>query len=80
VNSTASAIGTVDSAVTKADDLLASLASRGGGELVPAVMSIRELAESFDQRSGALMAEGRKMLGELSQSLNKGKAGPGGAR
>ena len=80
VNSTASAIGTVDSAVTKADDLLASLASRGGGELVPAVMSIRELAESFDKRSGALMAEGRKMLGDISQAMNKGKASSGGAR
>jgi len=80
VNSTVSAVGTVDSALTKADDLLASLASRGGGELVPAVMSIRELAESFDKRSGALMAEGRKMLGDISQSLNKSKPGPGSSR
>lgn len=80
VDSTVSAVGTVDTALTKTDDFLVSLASRGGGELVPAVMSIREQVESFDKRSGVLMAEGRKMLGDISQAFNKSKVGPGGGR
>ena len=32
--------------------------------------SIRELAEDFDKRSGALMADGRKTLGDISRAVN----------
>ena len=48
---------------------------KSGGELLPTVISIRELAESFNKRSGALMSDGRRMLGDISQSINKGKLG-----
>jgi phospholipid/cholesterol/gamma-HCH transport system substrate-binding protein len=41
-----------------------------GGELFQAVKSIRELAEDFDKRSGALMTDGRKTLGDISRAVN----------
>jgi len=41
-----------------------------GGELFQAVKSIRELAEDFDKRSGALMADGRRTLGDISRAVN----------
>jgi phospholipid/cholesterol/gamma-HCH transport system substrate-binding protein len=41
-----------------------------GGELFQAVKSIRELAEDFDKRSGALMAEGRRTLSDISRAVN----------
>jgi phospholipid/cholesterol/gamma-HCH transport system substrate-binding protein len=40
------------------------------GELFQAVKSIRELAEDFDKRSGALMADGRRTLGDISRAVN----------
>jgi phospholipid/cholesterol/gamma-HCH transport system substrate-binding protein len=41
-----------------------------GGELHQAVKSIRELAEDFDKRSGALMTDGRKTLADISRAVN----------
>src|SRR5258705_13874377 len=41
-----------------------------GGELFLAVKSIRELAEDFDKRSGALMSDGRPTLGDISRAVN----------
>jgi phospholipid/cholesterol/gamma-HCH transport system substrate-binding protein len=41
-----------------------------GGELFQAVKSIRELAEDFDKRSGALMTDGRRTLGDISRAVN----------
>jgi phospholipid/cholesterol/gamma-HCH transport system substrate-binding protein len=43
---------------------------REGGELFQAVKSIRELAEDFDKRSGALMADGRRTLADISRAVN----------
>jgi phospholipid/cholesterol/gamma-HCH transport system substrate-binding protein len=34
------------------------------------VKSIRDLAEDFDKRSGALMADGRRTLGDISRAVN----------
>jgi phospholipid/cholesterol/gamma-HCH transport system substrate-binding protein len=34
------------------------------------VKSIRELAEDFDKRSGALMSDGRRTLGDISRAVN----------
>jgi phospholipid/cholesterol/gamma-HCH transport system substrate-binding protein len=34
------------------------------------VKSIRELAEDFDKRSGLLMSDGRKTLGDISRAVN----------
>ena len=65
-------ISTVDGALTKTKDFLGGLASdKYGGELLPTVISLRELIESFDKKSGVLIADTRKMLGEVSQSVNK---------
>jgi phospholipid/cholesterol/gamma-HCH transport system substrate-binding protein len=40
-----------------------------GGELFQTVKSIRELADDFDKRSGALMADGRRTLGDISRAV-----------
>jgi phospholipid/cholesterol/gamma-HCH transport system substrate-binding protein len=63
-----------DGVMTKADAVMSGLDRLAGGkhrgELLQAVTSIRELAESFDKRSGALMADGRRTLGDVSQAVN----------
>ena len=43
---------------------------KDGGELFQAVKSIRELAEDFDKRSGALMTDGRRTLADISRAVN----------
>jgi phospholipid/cholesterol/gamma-HCH transport system substrate-binding protein len=69
-------VNAVDGALTKTKNFLGGLASdKYGGELLPTVISLRELIESFDKKSGVLIADTRKMLGELSQSINNSKFG-----
>ena len=64
----------VDGVMGKADNLMLGLntlaGGNAGGELFQAVKSIRELAEDFDKRSGALMSDGRKTLGDVSRAVN----------
>src|ERR1700692_721818 len=64
----------VDGAMSKADNLMLGLntlaGGKEGGELFQAVKSIRELAEDFDKRSGALMTDGRRTLGDISRAVN----------
>jgi phospholipid/cholesterol/gamma-HCH transport system substrate-binding protein len=64
----------VDGVMAKADNLMVGLntlaGGKEGGELFQAVKSIRELAEDFDKRSGALMADGRRTLGDISRAVN----------
>src|SRR4051812_43158122 len=64
----------VDGVIGKADNLMLGLntlaGGREGGELFQAVKSIRDLAEDFDKRSGALMADGRRTLGDISRTVN----------
>jgi phospholipid/cholesterol/gamma-HCH transport system substrate-binding protein len=64
----------VDGVMGKADNLMLGLntlaGGNAGGELFQAVKSIRELAEDFDKRSGALMSDGRKTLGDISHAVN----------
>jgi phospholipid/cholesterol/gamma-HCH transport system substrate-binding protein len=64
----------VDGVMGKADNLMLGLntlaGGNSGGELFQAVKSIRELAEDFDKRSGALMSDGRKTLGDISRAVN----------
>jgi phospholipid/cholesterol/gamma-HCH transport system substrate-binding protein len=63
----------VDGVMSKADNLMLGLntlaGGRDGGELLLTVKSIRELAEDFDKRSGALMADGRRTLGDISRAV-----------
>src|SRR6202166_4924656 len=64
----------VDGVIGKADSLMLGLntlaGGRDGGELFLTVKSIRELAEDFDKRSGALMTDGRRTLGDISRAVN----------
>lgn len=64
----------VDSVMLKADSLMLGLntlaGGKDGGELFQAVKSIRELADDFDKRSGALMSDGRRTLGDISRAVN----------
>ena len=64
----------VDGVMSKADSLMLGLdtlaGGKEGGELYLTVKSIRELAEDFDKRSGALMTDGRRTLGDISRAVN----------
>jgi phospholipid/cholesterol/gamma-HCH transport system substrate-binding protein len=64
----------VDGVMSKADSLMLGLdtlaGGKDGGELFQTVKSIRELAEDFDKRSGALMSDGRRTLGDVSRAVN----------
>jgi phospholipid/cholesterol/gamma-HCH transport system substrate-binding protein len=60
-----------DSAMTKIDNVVPGMADGKADELFRKVKSIRELAESFNKRSGALMEEGRRSLLDVSQAAIK---------
>ena len=64
----------VDGVMGKADSLMLGLNSIGGGatggELASMVKAIKDLAEDFDKRSGALMTEGRRTLTDISRAVN----------
>src|SRR5258708_2264432 len=63
----------VDGVMGKADSLMLGLntiaGGSAGGELNLMVKSIRELADDFDKRSGALIADGRRTLGDISRAV-----------
>jgi phospholipid/cholesterol/gamma-HCH transport system substrate-binding protein len=60
-----------DSAMAKIDGIAPGLGSGSADELYDKVRTIRELAESFNKRSGAFMEEGRRSLLDISQSAIK---------
>ena len=64
----------VDGVMLKADNLMLGLntiaGGENGGELNLMVKSIRDLAEDLDKRSGALMADGRRTLADISRAVN----------
>ena len=64
----------VDGVMSRADSLMLGLdtlaGGKEGGELFLTVKSIRELAEDFDKRSGALMTDGRRTLADISRAVN----------
>lgn len=67
-------MGKADGVMTKTDDLMLGLdaiaGGKEGGELLQAVKSIRELADDFNKRSGVLMVDGRRTLGDISRAVN----------
>ncbi|MGF6306182.1 phospholipid/cholesterol/gamma-HCH transport system substrate-binding protein [Bradyrhizobium sp. i1.8.4] len=77
-------VSAVDDKMTSADKFLKSFGSdKYGGELLPTVISLRELIQSFDKKSGAMLAETRRTLSDVSQSVNKFNekfVGPRGSR
>jgi phospholipid/cholesterol/gamma-HCH transport system substrate-binding protein len=75
-----SGIGAVDLGLAKTDELLTSVGSVEFGELLPTVQSIRDLVQSFNKKSAAVMADSRKMLGDVSASMNKTSQKLGGPR
>src|SRR6202021_2735263 len=62
----------VDGVMGKADNLMVGLnrlaGGKDGGELFLTVQSIRELAEDFERRSGALRTDARRPLGDISRA------------
>ena len=64
----------VDGVMGKADSLMLGLntvaGGNSGGELSAMVKAIKELADDFDKRSGLLMADGRRTLGDISRAVN----------
>jgi phospholipid/cholesterol/gamma-HCH transport system substrate-binding protein len=75
IDSADSGVGAVDSGLARTQAFLAGLGSdKYGGELLPTVISLRELIESFDTRSAAFMSDASKMFGDISQSVNKSAA------
>lgn len=65
------AFASIDSAMTKIDNVVPGLADGKAEELFEKVKSIRELAESFNKKSGAVMEEGRRSLLDISQAAIK---------
>ena len=63
-----SAFESFDSAMTKIDDLVPGLAGGSAEDLYDKVRTIRELADSFNKRSAAVMDEGRRSLVDISQA------------
>ena len=61
----------IDSAIGRIDDAVPGLAGGAADELFEKVRSIRELAESFNKKSGAVMDEGRRSLLDISQAAIK---------
>jgi phospholipid/cholesterol/gamma-HCH transport system substrate-binding protein len=65
------AFSTIDNAMTRVDELLPGFSDGNTDVLFEKVKSIRELAESFNKRSGAFMEEGRRSLLDISQAAIK---------
>jgi len=67
-------MGKADGVMTRTDNLMLGLdaiaGGKDGGELLQTVKSIREFADDFNKRSGALMADGRRTLGDISRAVN----------
>jgi len=79
IDSAVAGVDAADAGMTKTEAFLKGLGSdKYGGELLPTVVSLRELIESFDKKSGALMADTRKMLGDISLSVTKADQKLGG--
>jgi phospholipid/cholesterol/gamma-HCH transport system substrate-binding protein len=60
-----------DGAMAKIDSVVPGLGNGSADELYDKVRTIRELAESFNKRSGAFMEDGRRSLLDISQAAIK---------
>jgi phospholipid/cholesterol/gamma-HCH transport system substrate-binding protein len=63
-----SAFDGFDSAVERIDHIVPGVADGSADELLQKVKTLRELTESFNKHSGALMEEGRRSLQDISES------------
>jgi phospholipid/cholesterol/gamma-HCH transport system substrate-binding protein len=71
IRKTDGAVESFDSAMAKIDNVVPSLTDGKADDLFEKAKSIRELAESFKNRSGALIEEGRRSLLDISQAAIK---------
>jgi phospholipid/cholesterol/gamma-HCH transport system substrate-binding protein len=62
------AFATIEGAMSKVDNIVPGLAAGKPADLFGKVKSIRELAESFNKKSGAVLEEGRRSLLDISQA------------
>jgi phospholipid/cholesterol/gamma-HCH transport system substrate-binding protein len=65
------AFASMDSAMAKIDNVVPGLANGNAGELLEKLQSIRELAESFNEKSAVTMEEGRRTLLDVSDAAVK---------
>ena len=69
-----SIMGKADGVVAKTDNIMLGLdtlaGGKDGGALTAAVKSFHELTENLDKRSGQLIIDGRRTLGDASRTLN----------
>ena len=69
----------IDDGLGQTQKFLANVGSaKYGGDLLPTVISLRELIQSFDKRSAVALTDARRMLQDLSASINKSDQRPGG--
>jgi phospholipid/cholesterol/gamma-HCH transport system substrate-binding protein len=71
-----SGVTTVDLGLSKTDDLLESVGRIDAGELLPAVQSLEELVQSLKKKSATFMTDGRRLLGDISATVNSKLGGP----
>ena len=64
----------VDGVMGKADSLMLGLntvaGGNSGGELSAMLKSIKDLADDLDKRTGLLISDGRRTLGDISRAVN----------
>ena len=64
----------VDAVMGKADSLMLGLntvaGGNSGGELSAMVKAIKDLADDLDKRTGLLISDGRRTLGDISRAVN----------
>ena len=69
----------IDGGLGQTEKFLANLGStKYGGDLLPTVVSLRELIQSFDKRTDVVLTDARRMLQDLSASINKSDQKPAG--
>src|SRR4051794_380038 len=71
-----SGVNTVDLGLARTDELLESVGRIDPGGLLPAVQSMEELVQSLRKKSAAFMTDGRRLLGDISASVNSKLGGP----
>ena len=69
----------IDGGLGQTQTFLANLGSaKYNGELLPTMISFRELIQSFDKRTAVALNDARRMLQDLSASINKSDQKPAG--
>jgi phospholipid/cholesterol/gamma-HCH transport system substrate-binding protein len=71
-----SGVNTVDLSLGKTNDLLETVGRIDAGELLPAVQSLEELVQSLKKKSATFMTDGRRLLGDISSTVNSKLGGP----